>query len=132
MEHTAIINQHGAVWLGKFGLGMSKKFLNIAKQQLDNGNVCTLYLMRGSKFTHRANIIDLLCGNTSKSEIQTVEQHLTPTYYNKKKCAVWFKLSDIMPFSTEEKSTLWLYNTPGAHPSTVGMRGLIYLTKENK
>ncbi|WP_429182683.1 hypothetical protein [Aeromonas rivipollensis] len=61
-EHQAIIRQHGAVWLGKFGIGMGYRFAELAKKQIDNKTPCILYLMNGSKLSAKSNVIDLTAG----------------------------------------------------------------------
>lgn len=127
-EHSAVIKANGSVWMGKFGIGMNQSFVKTAKLQLERGEQCYLYLMHGSKFTCRANIVDVIAGSTSNTEISSKEPNLTPAYYRKKKCSIWFKLSAIEPIDEKELKHLWLYNNPSSHPSSAGMRGLIYLT----
>ncbi|ELS3451120.1 hypothetical protein R5E07_003921 [Vibrio vulnificus] len=127
-EHSAVIEASGSVWMGKFGVGMNQSFVKTAKLQLERGEQCFLYLMHGSKFTCKASIIDIIAGSTSKTEISSKEPSLTPAYYRKKKCSIWFKLSVIEPIDETELKHLWLYNNPSSHPSSAGMRGLIYLT----
>ncbi|ENI4301231.1 hypothetical protein ABXZ40_002138 [Vibrio cholerae] len=127
-EHSAVIEASGSVWMGKFGVGMKQSFVKTAKLQLERDEQCFLYLMHGSKFTCKASIIDIIAGSTSKTEISSKEPKLTPAYYRKKKCSIWFKLSVIEPIDETELKHLWLYNNPSSHPSSAGMRGLIYLT----
>jgi len=128
IEHQTIIDKNGYVWMGKFGVGVNKHFVTLAKQQLNNDQSCWLYLMQGSKITSKSNVVDLISANTSKGEILSCEPDLTPEYYRKKKCSVWFKLSSIEHADTSEIQNLWLFNNPSLHPSSAGMRGLIYLT----
>ena len=127
-EHLAIIEQRGSVWIGKFGVGMNQNFVTLAQEHIQKNEVCWLYLMHGSKFTAKANIIDVVTGGSSTSEILSKDPILTPAYYRNKKCSIWFKLSDISPIPDGEQKHLWLYNNPSSHPSSAGMRGLIYLT----
>ncbi|EJG0966209.1 hypothetical protein WMQ40_00185 [Vibrio diabolicus] len=127
-EHQAVLSEYSAVWMGKFGIGMANRFAELAKQQIADGNKCSLYLMHGSKYTFKANIIDVVTGSDSIDKILTKSPKLTPSYYRKKPCSIWFKLNDISPIDMTELKNIWLYNDPASHPSARGMRGLIYLT----
>ncbi|ELA8362078.1 MULTISPECIES: hypothetical protein [Vibrio harveyi group] len=131
-EHSAVIAANGSVWMGKFGIGMNQNFVKTAKLQLERGESCYLYLMHGSKFTCKASIIDVTAGSTSKTEISSREPYLTPAYYRNKKCSIWFKLTSIEPINEAELKELWLYNNPSCHPSSSGMRGLVYLTHNSQ
>ncbi|MGC3834839.1 hypothetical protein ACPSKX_11470 [Moritella viscosa] len=127
-EHQFMIEQHGSVWMGKFGVGMSNRFVEIAKKQLERGEPCFLYLMHGAKYTCKANIIDLVAAKTSQGEMSSIQPSITPSYYRKKRCSIWFKLSVIEPMNSDDLQYLWLFNDPASHPCSGGMRGLIYLT----
>lgn len=127
-EHQSIIEQYDSVWMGKFGVGMGQRFVEITKKQLERGEHCYLYLMHGSKYTCRANIIDLVAAENSQGLMSTRQLSITPAYYRQKKCSIWFKLSTIEPINSDELKYLWLFNDPASHPSSRGMRGLIYLT----
>lgn len=127
-EHQAVIAKSGHVWMGKFGVGVNQRFVDFAKQQINNGDPCSLYLMHGSEITSKANVVDLASASTSKGEISSREPKLTPEYYRTKKCSIWFKLSTIDKVECNEINHLWLFNNPASHPSSTGMRGLIYLT----
>ncbi|MFQ2037643.1 hypothetical protein [Aeromonas caviae] len=130
-EHRAIIESNGCVWLGKFGIGMSSRFAELAINQIRMKQPCFLYLMHGSKLTAKSNIIDIATAGTNRGEIPSREPNLTPFYYRGRKCSVWFKLDTMDDINNEEIKKLWLYNNPASHPSLVGMRGLIYLTPDN-
>lgn len=127
-EHRTIIKKYGCVWLGKFGIGMSYHFAELAKNQIDNKIPCFLYLMNGAKLSAKSNVIDLAAASSSRGELLTREPNLTPLYYRDKKCSVWFKLNTMEEISSQEAISLRLYNNPALPPSTAGMRGLIYLT----
>ncbi|GKQ97313.1 hypothetical protein [Aeromonas hydrophila] len=127
-EHKDVIAQNGHVWMGKFGVGVHQRFVDIAKKQINDGVPCSLYLMHGSEITSKANVVDLASASTSRGEISSREPKLTPEYYRAKKCSIWFKLSTIEKIECNEINHLWLFNNPPSHPSSAGMRGLIYLT----
>ncbi|WP_270688879.1 hypothetical protein [Aeromonas sp. D3] len=131
-EHQAVIVQNGHVWMGKFGVGVHQRFVEIAKKQINNGYPCLLYLMHGSEITSKANIVDLVSASSSKGEISSREPKLTPEYYRTKRCSIWFKLSNIEKVEVDELNNLWLFNNPSSHPSSAGMRGLIYLTYDDQ
>lgn len=127
-EHQELLYTKKTVWMGKFGVGISNKFFDIAKNQLKVGDGLFLYLMKGTQYTHKAKIIDIIKGKDSKTEISTKEKDHTPSYYRNKRCTIWFKLSSIDTINENELDNLWLYKDPASHPSNGGMRGLIYLT----
>lgn len=127
-EHQAVLTANGSVWMGKFGVGMGNRFVEIAKKQISSGEPCSLYLMHGCQYTFKANVIDIVIGNGSKDLIPSKEPKLTPSYYRKRACSIWFKLDSITKIDMDELDNLWLYNDPSSHPSMRGMRGLIYLT----
>ncbi len=127
-EHEKVLNSQGNVWMGKFGVGMSKRLFNIAEQQLKSGNDLYLYLMKGSNYTHKAKVTDILMGKDSRVEISSKNKAHTPSYYREQRCTIWFELSSIEAIDEGELEHLWLFNAPNSHPSKGGMRGLIYLT----
>jgi hypothetical protein len=127
-EHKTILHDRGAVWIGKFGIGISQKIKRLANLQIKENNDCFLYLIQGSKYTHKAIITKVISAPTHNSSIYTKEPLLTPKYYRKKKCSVWFKLTDIISIKDNEINECWLFNQPNIRPSTNSMRGLIYLT----
>lgn len=131
-EHKAILDEQSAVWMGKFGVGMGQRFVTIAKKQMEAGQPCNLYLMHGSQYTYKAEIVDIIAGLKSKELISTKEPKLTPKYYRKKPCSIWFKLTALSEIEKEELNNLWLFNDPSSRPSNNGMRGLIYLTYNDK
>ena len=128
-EHKSVLETQGSVWMGKFGIGMGKKFADIAKEQISKNLNSYLYLMNGSVYTHKALLSDVRIGYSSKTGVLTSDNKLTPKYYQKTPCTVWFKLKSIEEITKNDIENLWLYNCPGSQPSKAGMRGLIYITE---
>lgn len=128
-EHKSVLETESSVWMGKFGVGMGKKFADLAKEQIAQDLKTYLYLMNGCVYTHKATISDVRIGYSSKTGVLTSDNKLTPKYYQNTPCTVWFKLTSIEEITQNDIDNLWLFNSPGAHPSKAGMRGLIYLTE---
>lgn len=130
-EHQKVLNKKGAVWLGKFGVGAAKHIVNIAMKKINNNEECYLYLVNGSVFTYKARVLDIFLDETGIGS-NAPDKSMVPSYYQNRKCTIWFKICDMSKFDDDEFKSLWLFNDPGMHPKTNGMRGLIYLTKLEK
>tara|TARA_Y100000034_G_C6732945_1_gene324827 strand:+ start:127 stop:660 length:534 start_codon:yes stop_codon:yes gene_type:complete len=127
-EHTKIIDQFGAVLMGKIGMGMANDKAMLANTQISNGVACSLFLMSGSKITAKCNVVEVMSADHAKDKLFPNDKELIPRYYRSKGCSVWFKLTsldkvDVLP------DDLRLYNDPALRPSSKGMRGMVYLTE---
>lgn len=129
-EHKKIIEEHGAVWFGKFGAGASMKIISAAKDAIDSKKDCILYLIKGRKYTVKAKIVDIFGSSLIDAGVFCPDVNLVPSYYRKNKCSLWFKITEMESLCDDEVRSLRLYNSPSLPPNLNGMRGLIYVTDD--
>lgn len=129
-EHKKILAENGAVWFGKFGAGASMKIINTAKAAIGHEEDCILYLIKGRKYTVKAKIVDICGSSLNDSGVFCPDANLVPSYYRKKKCSLWFKITEMKSIGDDDIRSLRLYNSPSLPPNLNGMRGLIYVTND--
>ncbi len=127
-EHIKILNQHDSVWMGKFGVGCSQQIIELANNQINNGHVVRIYLVNGCKFTHSADVIEMIGVGGDGGRSPDVSR--VPEYYRNTKCKVWFHIKNIEKPIKSEIQSLRLFKSPMSFPQMSGMRGLIYLTDD--
>jgi hypothetical protein len=126
-EHVSILERRRRVWMGKFGLGISRHILEVAQQQIAEGIPTWVYLSGQGKTRFRGRLADIQGGGV-KAELLSPDKRITPRYYSSKPCSVWFQLDAIEECVPKDLQILRLYNTPGFAPSFTSMRGLMYVT----
>ncbi len=103
-EHSRIIQDQGAVWLGKAGRGLSADTITKLNNRAKAGEHARLYLTvrRGANYeTHSARIVAASADTPSSSESK-----LIPKYYRDENLlnfvSLWFKLTDLKPVGAKE------------------------------
>jgi len=108
VEHREVIERCGKVWMGKFGLGVASSIADTAKQQVEAGVNTRVYLA-GSGKTKLKGIV----GGGVRGQYPSPDPKLTPKYYSKRRCSVWFLLDRISKIGKGELDSLRLYKDPG-------------------
>lgn len=77
--HQDVINQHGNVWWGKFGRGISTNKFQKIKYQIDQGIPTFAYLFENSPFNgaYTAQILGI------ENDYFDTQQELIPSYYRR-------------------------------------------------
>lgn len=125
--HQELAERYGAVWWGKFGLGVSADLIEHASRQLREQVPTFVYLLAGKKIRHRARLLEIFGGGV-RVQLRPKDVNLIPAYYRNEVCSVWFRLNDFRALAEGESRHLMLFNEPYARPKLTGMRGLVYVT----
>jgi len=126
-EHLRISIKAGAVWWGKFGVGVSRAWINKATKQVAAGVPTLVFLSEHGNIGYRSQLLDIRGGGVSAA-LSAPDPGLVPKYYRNEHCAVWFKLTNLRPISADILQQIRLYQEPYRRPEKRGMRGLIYVT----
>jgi len=124
-EHIELDKQIGAVWWGKFGVGVAPKIVEQIKLQLEEKVTTYAYLSTKSNIGHKARIVGIT-GGGARTLYPTPEALSTPQYYRKDNCTLWVKLAGIKETTNKDIENLFLYNGYGK-PDLSGMKGIIYV-----
>ncbi|WP_429046518.1 hypothetical protein [Aeromonas veronii] len=121
-EHMNILDNAGRVIFGKFGIGISRKMVDMANSQIEKG-VCTrLYLYRGK------DCVGVFKLQSVRDKLKKNDGKYVPLYYRGSLCSAWFYIESAISFDDGALSELRLFNNPMLKPQLSGMRSLIYVT----
>lgn len=126
--HKAIEARLGRVWWGKFGVGISRQYVDIVKEQIRSGKSTYVYLATKGRILYRARLLDII-GGGRRTHYRPAQLTAVPSYYRTESCTVWFKLCDLRRVPAADQQHLVLYNDRLFAPQLKGMRGLIYVTR---
>jgi hypothetical protein len=127
-EHQKILVEHDSVWFGKFGLGISQLIGRRAQEQIKSGLPTYVFLSAKSKVRFRARLGGIQ-GTGGPPGLLCPNADLSPLYYRRYQCTVWFLFVGLVAASREELRDYRLYNDPGLRPTFTTMRGMFYLTR---
>jgi len=101
--HNQVIQHEGAVWFGKMGSPVSQHNMDILNDQVNQGVITFVYLVKGNRkksIAYRARLI------IASQTLPVMENHLVPPYYAElnipQYVKFWVKLSEIIPIDMVE------------------------------
>jgi hypothetical protein len=125
-EHLTIIERHGSVWWGKFGLGSARSIILRAEAQLRASTPTFVFLVEGATFRYRARLVQIV-GGGERQRYRPPTPHLIPSYYRDARLPLWFRLKDLEPVPRETLRSIVLYSNPAVPPDLTTSRGLVYV-----
>lgn len=126
-EHKDVEIAKGHVWWGKFGLGVSKRIVVLATQQIKKEIPTYVYLATRGAIRYYARLVEIR-GGGARAKYPAPVQSSVPKYYRNEKCPVWLKLTYLREVPAGHLSRLQLFLHPGVRPTLRGTRGMIYVT----
>lgn len=118
-QHQAVLDEHGAVWFGKFGKALADANIRQINQQVQEGVPTFLYLIQRVQLPNKRRGYEVYKARvvTMESEAPAVDDPLVPSYYDERELrgviSLWTKVSSLHHVSPEVLARLRVRRSHG-------------------